>query len=315
MSFISPLRLLLVLLPVALVAGWLLLHRRRTRYAVRFTEVDMLDRVVPRRPGWRRVATAGALLLGVLLMVVAFARPVVAVPVPREQAAVVLALDVSLSMGAEDVPPNRLDAARGAARRFVELAPENLQIGLVAFAGTALPVIPPTTDRAATLAAIDRLGYGQGTAVGEAVYASVGLLQASVAAGEEMAPSSIVVLSDGASTTGRPEAEAAAEAAGQGIPVSTVAFGTGRGAIVFEGQVVDVPVDEGALRSVAETTGGRFFEVASESELEAILEGVGSQVAFETEDQEVGDWFALAGGLVAALAALGSLVWFGRLEA
>lgn len=314
MSFLSPGRLLLLLIPVALILVWYLIRRRRAEYVVRFTGLDLLDRVVPRRAGWRRVATAGTLLLGVLLMVVAFARPVVAVPVPREQAAVVLAIDVSLSMGAEDVAPSRLDAARSAARRFVELAPENLRIGLVAFAGTALPVVPPTTDRASMLDAVDRLGLGQGTAVGEAVYSSLSLIAAQDR-GEGIPPSSIVVLSDGASTTGRPEVEAAGEAADAGIPVSTVAFGTERGSIVFDNQLVAVPVDEGALRDVAETTGGRFFQVASEAELQSILESVGSQVAFETEDQEVGDWFALAGAVVVAFAALGSLVWFGRLEA
>lgn len=314
MSFLSPGRLSLVLIPIVLGLIWLLVRSRRSDYAVRFTGVDLLDRVVPRRAGWRRIITAGALLLGISLMVVAFARPVVAVPVPREQAAVVIAVDVSLSMGADDVSPSRLDAARSAARRFVELAPENLRVGLVAFAGTALPVVPPTTDREPMLDAIDRLGLGQGTAVGEAVYASLSLVAAQDR-GDGIPPSSIVVLSDGASTTGRPDVEAALEAAEAGIPVSTVAFGTERGSIVFDDQVVAVPVDEGALRDVAETTGGRFFQVASEAELQSILESVGSQVAFETEDQEVGDWFALAGGVVAALAALGSLMWFGRLEA
>jgi Ca-activated chloride channel homolog len=314
MNFLSPDRLVLLLLPVALVVLWWALGRRRSDYAVRFTNLELLDRVVPRRASWRRWVTVGALLAGVVAVVVAFARPVVAVPVLREQAAVVLAVDVSLSMAAEDVAPSRIEAARAAARRFVEEAPENLQIGLVAFAGTALPVVAPTADRTPTLSAIDRLGLGQGTAVGEAIYSSIDLV-ASLDEGEGPPPAMVVVLTDGTSTVGRPDAEAAEAAAEARIPVSTVAYGTPLGSIEFQGQRVAVPVDEGSLRRVAEITGGRFFEADSAGELGAILEGIGSQIAFETEDREIGDWFALLGGVLVSVAALGSLVWFGRLEA
>jgi Ca-activated chloride channel homolog len=314
MNFLSPDRLVLLLLPVALVVLWWALGRRRSDYAVRFTNLELLDRVVPRRASWRRWVTVGALLAGVVAVVVAFARPVVTVPVLREQAAVVLAVDVSLSMAAEDVAPSRIEAARAAARRFVEEAPENLQIGLVAFAGTALPVVAPTADRTPTLSAIDRLGLGQGTAVGEAIYSSIDLV-ASLDEGEGPPPAVVVVLTDGTSTVGRPDAEAAEAAAEARIPVSTVAYGTPLGSIEFQGQRVAVPVDEGSLRRVAEITGGRFFEADSAGELGAILEGIGSQIAFETEDREIGDWFALLGGVLVSVAALGSLVWFGRLEA
>ncbi|MFO7548613.1 MAG: VWA domain-containing protein [Acidimicrobiia bacterium] len=314
MNFLSPDRLVLLLLPVALVVLWWALGRRRSDYAVRFTNLELLDRVVPRRASWRRWVTVGALLAGVVAVVVAFARPVVTVPVLREQAAVVLAVDVSLSMAAEDVAPSRIEAARAAARRFVEEAPENLQIGLVAFAGTALPVVAPTADRTPTLSAIDRLGLGQGTAVGEAIYSSIDLV-ASLDEGEGPPPAMVVVLTDGTSTVGRPDAEAAEAAAEARIPVSTVAYGTPLGSIEFQGQRVAVPVDEGSLRRVAEITGGRFFEADSAGELGAILEGIGSQIAFETEDREIGDWFALLGGVLVSVAALGSLVWFGRLEA
>jgi Ca-activated chloride channel homolog len=312
-TFLSPDRLVLLLVPLGLAVLWWAQRRRRSEYVVRFTNLDLLDRVVPRRAGWRRWVTVGALLMGVVAVVVAFARPVVAVPVLREQAAVVLAVDVSLSMAAEDVAPSRIEAARSAARRFVEEAPENLEIGLVAFAGTAIPVVAPTEDRAPTLSALDRLGLGQGTAVGEAIFTSLELV-ASLDEGQGVPPVMVVVLTDGTSTVGRADSEAAAAAAEAGVPVSTVAYGTPSGVIEFQGQSVAVPVDEGTLRRVAETTGGRFFEAGSAGELGAILDAIGSQLAFETENQEIGDWFALLGGVLVTVAAVGSLIWFGRLE-
>jgi Ca-activated chloride channel homolog len=312
-TFLSPDRLVLLLVPLGLAVLWWVQRRRRSEYVVRFTNLELLERVVPRRAGWRRWVTVGALLMGVAAVVVAFARPVVAVPVLREQAAVVLAIDVSLSMAAEDVAPSRIEAARAAARRFVEDAPENLEIGLVAFAGTAIPVVAPTDDRAPTLSALERLGLGQGTAVGEAIFTSLELV-ASLDEGQGIPPVMVVVLTDGTSTVGRPDTEAAAAAAEAGVPVSAVAYGTPSGVIEFQGQQVAVPVDEGTLRRVAETTGGRFFEADSAGELGAILDVIGSQLAFETEDREIGDWFALLGGVMVTVAAVGSLIWFGRLE-
>ena len=147
MSFLEPARLLLLVLPLAGVAAYIVSLRRREKYAVRFTNLDLLDKVAPERPGWRRHAPAAVLMLGVVALVLAVARPVYAVEVPRDEATVILAIDVSLSMEADDVAPRRIDAAREAARHFLELAPEELKVGIVAFSGTAAPVLSPTRDR------------------------------------------------------------------------------------------------------------------------------------------------------------------------
>jgi Ca-activated chloride channel family protein len=219
-----------------------------------------------------------------------------AVQVPKEQATVVLAVDVSLSMEADDVDPTRIEAARAAARNFVELAPEELEIGLVSFAGTAVPVLAPTTDRTAAIRAIDRLALAEGTAIGEGIYTSVRLIEATTAARENADPgapttttvppdddtdgsgdpeadddpaSAIVVLSDGETTMGRPDLDAAAAAEAARIPVSTISFGTGGGVVVIQGETIPVPANNGALQEVAETTGGEFFEAATGGELRA----------------------------------------------
>lgn len=183
-------------------------------------------------------------------------------------------------------------------------------MGLVAFAGTALPVGGPDTPREVVREAVSRLALGQGTAVGEAIFTGVDLIRRS--APPEGAPAALVVLTDGESTMGRPESEAVVVAQQAGIPIHTIAFGTERGVVEFQGEIIPVPVNEGVLASVAEATGGTFSVAASEGELRQVLDSVGSQIAYETEDREVTDWFA-AGGLVAvALAVAASLRWFGR---
>ncbi len=311
MSVESPVRLVALLVPVALAAWYVWSRSRRTRQIVVFSSLDLAERVAPSRSGWRRWATATTGLAGVLVLAVAFARPVIAIPVPQEQASLILAIDVSLSMGAADVEPSRIDAAREAAGRFAEIAPDDLNIGLVAFAGTALPVLPPATDRESLDAAIDRLGLGQGTAIGEAIFTALDQLASSVPDPE--VPTAIVVLSDGETTIGRPDAEAASAAVAAGVPVYTISFGTSSGSVDYQGERIAVPVAPGPLRETAEATGGRFFETADEPELAQILSEIGSEIAFETEDREVTDWFALTGLALVSLAIAGSIRWFGRI--
>lgn len=313
MSFLSPDRLWLLLIPLLGLVAYLLLVRRKPKYALRFSDVELLEKVAPDRPGWRRHVPAVAVILATALLLVAFARPVMAVPVPVDQATVVLAVDVSLSMDADDVEPVRIDAAKAAARNFVDLAPEDLQIGVVAFAGVALPTVAPTTDREALTSAIDRLTLAEGTAIGEAIYTAIDLVDIERESDDDEVPAAIVVLSDGETTVGRSELDAAAEAAAASLPVSTIAFGTQEGSIVYEGEVVPVPANEGALREVAETTGGQFFAVASAGELQQILDDVGSEVGIETEEREVWEWFLFGGVALLVVAAGASLVWFSRI--
>ncbi len=311
MSFLEPARLFFVLLPLGALVWYAVTMRLRKRSTVRFTDIALLDSVAPDRPGWRRHLSAVALVLALLAFVLALARPVMAVVVPREEARLILVLDVSLSMDATDVEPTRLDAAREAALSFLELAPEDLEIGVVAFAGVALPVVAPTTDRDAVASAVSNLTLAEGTAIGEGIYAGLDLV--AMDAADEKTPTALVVLSDGETTVGRSEVDAAVEAAALGIPVSTINFGTDGGVIVFQGETVPVPANEGALRQVADTTGGSFSAAASAAEFEAILGAVGSELGYETEEREVWEWF-LAGGLVAlTLAGAASLLWFQRL--
>lgn len=314
MSFLAPDRLWLLVVPLAGVGAYIWSLRRHQRYAVRFSNVALLDKVAPDRPGWRRHLPVLATLIAIGSLVLALGRPVLAVTVPRDSATMVLAIDVSLSMDAADVGPTRIAAAKSAARNFVELAPEGLRIGIVAFAGVALAVSPPTTERSATLAAIDRLTLAEGTAVGEGIFAAMDLLDLTEnAAADGDGADHIVVLSDGESTGGRPERDAAQQASARNTPVSTIAFGTAAGSIDLQGDVIPVPVNEGALREVAETSGGRFAEAATIDELAEILDAVGSEVAVETEEREVWEWFLGAGVLLLVLGAMGSLIWFSRI--
>lgn len=313
MSFLAPDRLWLLLIPALGLIGYLVALRRKPKYALRFSDVELLDRVAPDRPGWRRHFAAVAVIVATSLLLFAFARPVMAVQVPRDQASVVLAVDVSLSMDADDVDPVRIDAAKTAALNFVELAPEDLRIGLVAFAGVAIPAVAPTTDRDVLSSAIARLSLAEGTAIGEAIYTSIDLVDVERGAEGEDVPVAIVVLSDGETTVGRSELEAATAAAEADLPVSTIAFGTPEGSIVYDGEVVPVPANEGALREVAETTGGRFFEAASVGELQQILDDVGSEIGLETEEQELWEGFLFGGIAVLVVAAGASLLWFSRM--
>lgn len=314
-SFLAPARLAGLAVP-AILLGWMVIHRRWAgRDAVRFSSLALIDRVVPSRPGWRRPVVAAAAVAGLVVLAAAFARPVVAVPVPRDVSVIVLAVDVSLSMGAGDVPPSRLAAAQEAAGRFLEDAPDSLGVGLVAFAGTVLPVAGPEVGRPVVEEAVRRLALGEGTAIGEAIFTGLDLItREDLPEPDDGAPqAALIVLTDGESTAGRPESEAAAAAAGAGIPVFTVAFGTEAGSVEVQGEQVPVPVNEGVLRAVAETTGGEFFGAGTEAELTAVLDRVGSQIAYRTEQREVTDWFAAAGLVLVGLAAAGSLRWFGRL--
>lgn len=309
MSFLAPDRLIFLALPIGALLWYVIALSRRKRHAVRFSDIELLTSVAPDRPGWKRHLSAAAAVMSLLALALAFARPVMAIAVPREQATLVLAIDVSLSMEADDVDPTRIDAAKEAALAFLDLAPEELRIGVVAFAGVALPAVAPTTDRAATARAIRTLTLAEGTAIGEAIFTS---LEVVAAEGEDI-PAGIVVLSDGETTVGRPDLDAAAEAADLAVPVSTVSFGTEDGFIVFDGETVPVPANNGALQEVADLTGGTFSEAASADELEAILATVGSDLGIETEQREVWEWF-LAGGIVAlTMAAATSLLWFQRL--
>jgi len=312
LMFLAPERFALLLVPIAFTALYLVRQRRRRAYVVRYTDLDLIDSVAPRRPGLRRHLVAGVYVAAIVLLVVAAARPALATEVPNEPT-VVLAFDTSLSMEATDVTPSRMVAAREAAHRFMEVVPAGVSVGLVAFDQTARVVIPPTTSKMVVDRAIDRLSLGQGTAIGEAIYTSLDLLEAEVRADGEDAGGSIVLMSDGETTIGRPEEPAAREAQRRGVKVSTVAFGTDHGSVVVDFMTVPVPVDREALRNIAETTGGKEFQAESAEEIVSVFEDLGEGVGTRTEPREITDGLALAALVAAALAAAGSLAWFARI--
>ena len=323
-GFLSPGRLAILILPVALTVGYLVLQARRRRYAVRFTTVEMLDQVAPDRPGWRRHLPAIGLIVAAVVATMAFARPVIAGETRESMQLVVLAIDTSISMEAEDVSPSRVDAAREAAGAFLDAVPEGVAVGVVGFDGVARNLISPTTRidavRRVIDGAINHSGLGEGTAIGEAVFLGIDAIEASGSETDDESGTSdeavgtIVVLSDGETTMGRTNDEAATAARSAGIPVHTIAFGTDAGTIMdpFEGEV-PVPVNEEALAELARQTDGKALTAASVEQLSQVYEDLGRSVTVEKEQVEIGDWFAGAALALLSLAGVGSLVWFGRL--
>jgi Ca-activated chloride channel family protein len=317
MTFQSPWWLLALLAVAALVAFYVVLQLRRQAYAARFTNVALLGSLVPKRPGWRRHLAFGIVALGLAALVVSLAVPSTEVRVPRERATVVMAVDVSLSMQATDIEPDRFRAMQSAAKEFVDVLPERINLGLVSFAGTATTLVPPTTDRAQVAQAIDNLDLAEATAIGEAVFTSLTAIenfQSSLGPGEEeAAPARIVLLSDGFSTVGRKDTQAIEAARAAGVPVSTIAFGTDYGTLDLDGETVPVPVDRATLEEIADQTGGSYSEAASAAELEQVYADLGSQIGYTTEPQDVSYWFVRGGVLLALIGAVLSLFWTNRL--
>ena len=322
-GFLEPIRLLLLVVPAALVVAYAVMAARRRRYALRFTTLEMLDRVAPDRPGWRRHLTALAMVLAVSIITLAFAKPVIAGEVEESTKLVVLAIDTSISMEAQDVSPSRVDAAREAAVRFLDAVPDGVAVGVVAFDGQARQLIAPTARldavRGVIESSIDAASLGEGTAIGEAVYLGITALTASqtdISNGSDgLSPGAIVLLSDGDTTMGRSNDEAASAARAAGIAVHTIAFGTDHGTIedLWGGGTIPVPVNEAALEQMAHQTDGRALTAQTADQLTEVYEELGRSVTVSTEEVEVTDLFAGAGLAILIVAGVGSLRWSGRL--
>ncbi len=311
-GFLVPVRLWLLLGVVVLGALYVFVQWQRRAYAVRFTNLELLSRVAPRRPGWRRHVPAALLLIALLLLGTAFARPTWDVRSPRERATIVLALDVSRSMEATDVAPSRLQVARRAIRAFADALPPRVRVGLVTFAGTASVVVDPTTDREALVRAVDRARLANGTAIGEGIFTSLDVLE-SVARQSKGVAVRVVLLSDGVTQAGRSNEEAAEAAAELKVPVDTIAFGTDAGTVEIQNTPVTVPVDRDALEEIAQTTGGRFRTAVTEGELRRAYDDIGSVVGYSTRERDVTAWFIGFALACAFLAAAGALLWTSRL--
>lgn len=313
LEFLAPYRLLLLLAVLALVGVYVWLQRRRPVYAARFTELDLLASVAPKRPGWLRHLPAALLALSLVALTTGFARPTAEVSVPRERATVIVALDTSASMLATDVSPDRFTAAKASAQAFIDRLPKTFNVGLVSFNAAATVVIPPTQDHTTVSDAVDTLQLNGGTAIGEAVFASLAAITSVPGATPSAStPARIVLISDGGNTVGRPLQEAAAAAAQADVPVSTIAYGTPDGVVEVRGQSIPVPVDAPSLSALAEATGGKGYTASSGEQLNGVYADIGSQVGYTKERREVTSWLTGLGLLAAAGAAGASLIWSGR---
>jgi Ca-activated chloride channel family protein len=324
--FAQPWWLLVLLVVVALAVGYVLLLGRRRRDVVRFTNLELLDKVAPHRPGWYRHLPAAALILALAVLTVALAGPMAEAKVPRNRATVVLVIDVSLSMQATDVEPSRLAAAQAAAKAFADQLTPGINLGLVSFAGTAAVLVSPTADREPVKRAVDGLKLSESTATGEAIFAalqSVETFSQSVAgaSADGPPPARIVLMSDGKQTVPggiTPEEEprgsftAARQAQEAGIPVSTISFGTAYGSIeINPGERTAVAVDDDSMQRIAALSGGQFFTAATEEELRQVYGDLSEQIGYETRRVDV-SWPWLAGGVLLLVVGVASGMVLGR---
>ncbi|MCU0563324.1 MAG: VWA domain-containing protein [Desulfobacterales bacterium] len=350
MSFLWPELLWGLVLVPALVAAYLWLLRRRKRAAVRYASLSMVRQAL--RPGaaWRRHLPPMLFLLSVALLLVAVARPTATVTLPSRHETVILAMDISGSMRATDVQPSRIKAAQAAAREFVSAHPRHTRIGVVAFAGSAALVQPPTSNREDVLGAIERFELQRATAIGSGILMSLkaifpdmeidlrssslrrdrtsdSLRGAPLDASREAAKpaftpvppgsytsAAVILLTDGQSNVGPDPVEAARMAAERGVRVFTVGVGTAEGETLrFEGWSMRVRLDEETLKTIADLTRGEYFYASNAADLSTIYRTLTSRLVLETQETEITALFAAAAAALAVLAAGLSVFWFNRL--
>jgi Ca-activated chloride channel homolog len=321
-SFASPYVLLLLLALPVLVGLYVGEQQRRRVAAEAFVLQRMQPSVAPRRPGWRRHLPMFALLLAMIILITAAARPQRTIATPIERASIMLATDVSGSMTATDVQPNRLVAAKQAARAFLDKVPARVNVGVMAFNQTPTILASPSTNRDDAREAIAKMQASGGTASGEAIATAVTALrtnpQSQSEQNEQPAPAAVVLLTDGKSTSGRNAVEAARSAGTAGIRVYTVALGTDNGTIKVprkDGTTVTrpVPPDPAALAQIAEAGGGKTFTASTTDTLSEVYEELGSQLGHKNTKREITAEFAGGGLALLLLGGVMSLGWFGRL--
>jgi Ca-activated chloride channel family protein len=346
MTFLWPQLLWLLLVVPVLVAVYVRLMQRRKKFALRYASLSMVKEAMGAGQRLRRHIPPLLFLLGLTALMVAIARPAAVLTLPSQNRTIILAMDVSGSMRAMDVEPNRLAAAQAAARNFVSQQPSGTRIGVVAFAATAFVVQPPTETRDDVLAAIDRFQLQRGTAIGsglmvalKAIFPDVELeLPLGAAASaipaarpldlagdapkappEPVAPGSynsaaIILLTDGQTTTGPDPLDAAKAAADRGVRVYTVGVGTVDGQVLgFEGWSMRVRLDEDTLKSIATTTRGEYFYAGTATDLKKIYQALNTRLVLEKRETEITALFGAAGAAFMLLGALLSLLWFNRI--
>jgi len=345
MTFLWPEMLWLLLIVPALVAGYFYILRRKQASAIKYASLTMVKEAIGATQRFRRHIPPLLFLIALIAMMVAIARPAAVVMLPSQYQTIILAMDVSGSMRATDVKPNRIAAAQAAAKAFVEEQPSNVRIGVVSFAATASVVQTPTQNREDIITAIDRFQLQRGTAIGSGIIVSLatifpdaGIDVSSFIYGrggargvpidqagksdkpqfKPVAPGSytsaaIILLSDGQRTTGPDSIEAAQLAADRGVRIFTVGFGTQSGETIgFEGWSMRVRLDEETLKQIAHMTRGEYFYAGSANDLRKVYQVLNSKFLLEKKPMEISSLFAGAAALIAVTSALLSLLWFHR---
>ncbi len=334
MSFIWPAMLWLLLLPPLGIVLYLRLQRRRRQALARYGSLGFAQQATGRGPGWRRHVPPVLFLLSLTILITALARPQTVVSLPRVEGTVILAFDVSGSMAADDLKPTRMEAAKAAARGFVQNQPPAVRIGVVAFSDSGFSVQTPTNNQAAILAAIDRLSPERGTSLANGIFASLNALDAETRQPplflSNLTPTPrptptpvppgaytsavIVLLTDGENTSAPDPLTAALAAADRGVRIYTVGIGSAEGTILHvNGLTVHTQLDEATLQQISLITGGAYYNAEDEQELLAIYDSLNPQLVLRPEKTEVTSIFTGAALLVLLIGSAFSLLWFGRL--
>jgi Ca-activated chloride channel family protein len=322
-GFAHPWFFVVLLFVAGLAAFYVIMQFARQKRILRFANMELLESVAPKRPNRWRHLSAILLICSLVLLTIAMAGPQNDVRVPRNRAVVMLAIDVSQSMRATDIEPSRLAAAQVAAKQFADQLTAGINLGLIAYAGTATVLVSPTTNREATKTAIDKLQLADRTATGEAIFTAlqaIATVGAVIGGGEDgPPPARIVLMSDGKETVpsnpDNPKGAftAARTAKDQGVPISTVSFGTPYGYVEINDQRQPVPVDDETLKKIAELSDGNAYNASSLEQLKEVFTSLQDQIGYETVkgDASVG-WLRL-GSLLLALSALAALLFNRRL--
>jgi Ca-activated chloride channel family protein len=302
---------------LGLVALYILGQSARRRRMQQFANTELLESVAPKRPSrWRHLATI-LLVLSLVLFTVAMAGPTHDVRIPRNRAVVMLVIDVSQSMKATDVSPSRMAAAQEAAKHFVDQMTPGVNLGLISYAGTATVLVSPTTNRDASKVAIDKLQVADRTATGEGIFTAlqaISTVGAVIGGGDEPPPARIVLMSDGKETVpsnpDNPKGAytAARTAKDQGVPISTVSFGTPHGYVEINDQRQPVPVDDAMLKKIAQLSGGDAYTASNLEQLNEVFTNLQEQIGYETRKGDASESWLRLGALVLALAALAALL-------
>lgn len=338
MTFLWPGNLFLIIVVPLLLAGYIWAQRRRQKYALRYASLSLVREALGSGPGRKRHIPPALFLLALLFMTIGIARPETTVIVPVQEGTVILALDVSGSMLAEDLKPNRMEAAKDAAKAFVARQGADVKLGVVAFSGDAQIVQTPTKDHDLVVAAINRLRPQRATAIGRGMLAS---LDAIFEDSEEVAPSviamhrlageptgptpdpvpmgadrtaTIVLLSDGQNNQFPAPQQVIEDAANRGIRIYTVGVGSADGTVVrIQGRSVRTRLDEATLKQIAEQTGGQYYNASNEHDLRAVYENLSTQLVFREQKTEITAILTAIAAVLSMLAAGLSLFWFNRI--